>query len=81
MRDCFACAFAHPFAEPGGQIDFNKRVCRKGPPGPVVIPTGPNSLSINFVQPAVARGMWCYAFEPAGEAAIPAASAVEEREH
>lgn len=63
-RACDTCRFSSLERPTSDAFSLQRvRVCRWGPPVPVLIPTGPTSANVTPIQPVVAEGHWCYRHE------------------
>lgn len=58
MTDCLSCVHAHPALAPTGEVDFSRKICKRFPPVPVVIP-GPGGPSMQACFPVVGKGVSC----------------------
>jgi hypothetical protein len=58
MPDCLSCSWAKPVMEPGGAIDFTRKVCQRMPPVPIVV-VGPKGPQLGIAHPTVGKGVWC----------------------
>ena len=67
-RDCLTCKFADTMVDQNMKIDFTRKICRKGPPTPVFVPT-PSGTQQATCFPVVQKGLWCYQWESNEEVA------------
>lgn len=58
---CGNCRFAEMLVE-RGQLDVTKRVCKKNPPQPIVLPVQ-GGLRVDFVFPQLPTDFGCHSFE------------------
>lgn len=70
--NCGRCRFAEMLIE-RGQLDVNRRVCKKNPPMPIVIPVQ-GGMRVDFVFPQLPSDFGCWSFEPRPTLAVEAAA-------
>lgn len=59
MTNCFLCRHAFSFADPSGKVDFSRKVCREGPPTPMIVGMTPTGSAVQAVDPIVTKEHSC----------------------